>query len=128
MNTQQRTDQLTSVVWNRAVHGIVRVSMNLVARTSPQQVARRHDPPQQAPLDRALVARAEALFVQALCDDSNLEADWLWLATQVLREHEQRYCLQRALQIDPNSERARRALAMLPPLPPHVQRMTSYSH
>src|SRR5687768_6068241 len=36
---------------------------------------------------------AEALFVRALCEDSNLEMDWLWLATQVVRDHERRYCI-----------------------------------
>ncbi len=75
-------------------------------------------------LDPEKIARAEQLFVEALRDDSNLEADWLWLATKVVREHERRYCLKRALLINPNSEIARRELAKLPPLEAHILRLT----
>jgi hypothetical protein len=53
------------------------------------------------------------LFHAALRDPSNLELDWLWLATQVTREGEQSYCLQQALRINPRSERAQRGLAQL---------------
>lgn len=69
-------------------------------------------------------AAAEALFVQAVCDNSNLELDWLWLATKLVREHEKRYCWEQALRINPRSEAARRELAALPPLPAHISRIT----
>lgn len=68
------------------------------------------------------------LFVQALCDASNLEMDWLWLATQVTRDHERRYCLERALQINPHSTIAQRELATLHPLPAHISRMQGHTY
>jgi hypothetical protein len=54
---------------------------------------------------------AEGLFAEALRDPSNLELDWLWLARQVSRASGRRYCLERALAINPQSETARRMLA-----------------
>ncbi len=53
------------------------------------------------------------LFLLGLREDSNLEMDWLWLATQVSCDAERRYCLQRALAITPESRLARRWLAHL---------------
>jgi hypothetical protein len=66
-------------------------------------------------------SEATALFNQAVADNSNLEMDWLWLATQVGRDNEQRYSLERALHINPHSEPARRMLATLPPSAPAVE-------
>src|SRR3954451_4438649 len=57
-----------------------------------------------------------ALFAQAVRENSNLELDWLWLATQVRVAAEQRYCYARALDINPSSAPARRALAQFPPV------------
>ena len=53
-------------------------------------------------------------FAVAVRKNSNLELDWLWLATQVTRDAERRYCLERALYINPRSDAARQALAKLP--------------
>jgi hypothetical protein len=47
------------------------------------------------------------LFAQALRDDSNLELDWLWAAAQLTDAVQRRYCLKRALAINPKSELAR---------------------
>ena len=44
---------------------------------------------------------ADDLFAQALRDDSNLEMDWLWIATKVLTDGQRAYCLRRALRINP---------------------------
>ena len=52
-----------------------------------------------------------ALFATAVRDNSNLEMDWLWLATQVTHAAERRYCLERALYINPHSDAARQGLA-----------------
>jgi hypothetical protein len=54
---------------------------------------------------------AEEVFADALRDAPNLEMDWIWLACRVARETERRYCLERALYINPNSATARRMLA-----------------
>jgi hypothetical protein len=64
-----------------------------------------------APAAPAYVADAEGIFADALRDRSNIEMDWLWLAGQVTRESERRYCLERALYINPRSEQALRMLA-----------------
>jgi hypothetical protein len=58
-------------------------------------------------------AEGSTLFQEALGDPSNLEMDWLWLATQLTRASEQSYCLKQALCINPRSELAQRGLARL---------------
>ena len=55
----------------------------------------------------------DEVFAQALRDDSNQELDWLWAYMQVTREDQRRYCLERALAINPKSEVALRELAQL---------------
>ena len=52
-------------------------------------------------------------FAQALRDDSNQELDWLWVYVQVTRDEQRRYCLERALAINPKSEMALREFAQL---------------
>jgi len=54
------------------------------------------------------------LLARALCDDPNIAMDWSWLSSQVPSVAEQRYCLDRALAIDPHSEIARSLRAKLP--------------
>jgi hypothetical protein len=57
--------------------------------------------------------QTDTLFRDALRDPSNLEMDWLWLATQVSRLYEQHYCLMQALRINPHSTLAQQSLARL---------------
>lgn len=64
-------------------------------------------------IDTATAARSAHLFAQALHEDSNHEFDWIWYADNIATSAHQRYCLRRALEINPNSEMARRALAKL---------------
>lgn len=64
-------------------------------------------------IDPMAAERAAQLFARALQEDSNLERDWLWYATKMTSSAHQRYCLRRALEINPHSEAARRALAKL---------------
>jgi len=59
-------------------------------------------------------AHATHLFAQALHENSNLELDWLWYAANMTGDGERRYCLNRALTINPHSDLARSALAKLP--------------
>jgi hypothetical protein len=54
-----------------------------------------------------------ATLQQAINEDSNLEIDWLWFAEQVSDPSEIRYCLSRALYINPNSRAARAQLRTL---------------
>lgn len=56
---------------------------------------------------------AAALFAEAVRANSNLELDWLWLASRVTGAFERDFCLRKALQINPTSELARRELAAL---------------
>ena len=58
-------------------------------------------------------ARATHLFAQALHEDSNLELDWLWYAANMTSATKRRFCLQRALTINPHSDLAHSALAKL---------------
>ncbi len=55
------------------------------------------------------------MFAQALKEDSNVELDWLWYAANMTDLAERRYCIERALAINPNSDLAKQALAKLPP-------------
>ncbi len=57
---------------------------------------------------------ARALFVRALLTDHDNERAWLWLATVATDPDEQRYCLNRALEINPESSGLRRRV-LLPP-------------
>jgi hypothetical protein len=57
------------------------------------------------------------LLARALRDDPNIAMDWLWLCSQVSSAAEQRYCLDRALAINPHSEIARSQRAKLPRVP-----------
>src|SRR5215469_9113595 len=53
------------------------------------------------------------LFMQAVYEDSNLEMDWLWLATKFRSSTQKRYALERTLRINPRSAIAKRGLARL---------------
>lgn len=53
------------------------------------------------------------LFAKVLRESSNYEMAWLWAATQLTRPEEQRYCLERALYINPQSRMARFGLREL---------------
>jgi hypothetical protein len=66
-----------------------------------------------AHVDPIAAERAARLFGQAQEEDSNLELDWLWYATNMTSSAHKRYCLRRALEINPDSEMARRALTQL---------------
>ena len=67
------------------------------------------------------------LFQAALRDPSNLELDWLWLATQVSRASEQAYCLRQALRINPHSALAERGLAQIERQPATPVDFTAWS-
>jgi len=64
--------------------------------------------PQTPPLPPASGHSPE--FAEALRDASNLESDWFWLAARMERADERRYCLERALYINPQNEVAQRLL------------------
>jgi hypothetical protein len=64
-------------------------------------------------LDPVAAERAAQLFAQARDEDSNLELDWLWYAAKMTSSAHKRYCLRRALEINPHSEMARSELAKL---------------
>jgi hypothetical protein len=61
----------------------------------------------------AETASSDQLFLDMLREDSNLEMDWLWLATQLAPSGQRAYCLRRALRINPQSRLAQRGLAQL---------------
>lgn len=67
----------------------------------------------QAPAARLSPAAAAQRFAQALASDSNIALDWICCADEIIGLSERRYCLLRALAIDPDSERALRALRAL---------------
>ena len=77
---------------------------------------------------RPTYADVSDLFHAALRDPSNLELDWLWLATQVTHVGEQSYCLQQALRINPHSELALHALAQLDKRPGAPLDFGGWSH
>ena len=49
----------------------------------------------------------------AIVEDSNHLSDWLWYADQMDSDAERRYCLERALYIDPNDREVLNALQAL---------------
>jgi len=56
-----------------------------------------------AGLRLAAPSQMSGLLAQAFSEDSNLELDWLWYATQMYDVDERRYCLERAQHIYPQS-------------------------
>ncbi len=62
--------------------------------------------------------RARDLLTRLIKTDANNADYWVWLSSAVDTEKEQVYCLQKALEIDPNSIHARRGLVMLGALAP----------
>ena len=104
MNTNQTARQINIAkigVWLRA--RLAALFVDERAATEPDAIS-----------DQEAAAYAARLFAQALHENSNLELDWLWYASNMTRDTERRYCLKRALEINPNSEMATRALAKLP--------------
>lgn len=66
-------------------------------------------------LSPGAAAREAELFNLALRASSSVELDWLWLYMQLADPAQRRYCLQRALAINPHSAIARRELELLEP-------------
>ncbi len=58
-------------------------------------------------------AEAQRFFEQVTELDENNEKGWFWLASVVETDEERRICLSNVLHINPNNERAQRALAAL---------------
>lgn len=125
MNTQRQAQSATIRVWRVMVRAVstTRATLNVAAKATSAQANIRTTVEQH---DQARLMQAEQRFVEALCEDSNLELDWLWLATQVVREHERRYCFERVLLINPRNGVAKAALTQLQPIPAHVRRQAGY--
>ena len=60
-------------------------------------------------------AQAFDLFVQTLKQAPRTELAWLWLSAVVIGKAEQRYCLERVLDINPHHTAARQGLQTFPP-------------
>ena len=69
----------------------------------------------QQPATRpALTTSSPSPFLrEQLREDSNRELDWLWAASQVMDVQEIRYCLERALYINPKNRDTQHALSQL---------------
>ncbi len=62
-----------------------------------------------------------AFLEKRIQEDSNLEMEWLWAAWQITDRTERRYCLARALYINPDSQPAQQELQAFE----HVSMITS---
>lgn len=63
-------------------------------------------------------ARARDLLTRLLKDDQKNAETWVWMSATVDSAKERAYCLQTALQLDPQNAAARRGLVLLGGLPP----------
>ena len=63
-------------------------------------------------------AKAKELLTQLLKTDQTNSAYWIWLSAAVESTKERIYCLQTALQLDPENATAKRGLVLLGGLPP----------
>src|SRR3990172_3989300 len=63
-------------------------------------------------------AKAKDLFTQLLKSDQNNPQYWIWLSATVDSTKERIYCLQTALQLDPENAAAKRGLVLMGALPP----------
>lgn len=59
------------------------------------------------------ISNPSAFFAERVRDNSNLEMEWLWAASEVTSPEEKRYCLLRALYINPDNRETQRALEVL---------------
>ncbi len=57
--------------------------------------------------------KAYQFFLQAIKQDPQDELGWLWLSACISDVEKRKYCIQKALEINPNSQQARQALARL---------------
>lgn len=64
-------------------------------------------------IPQEVVAHPSAFFVERLLENSNLEMDWWWAAGEVTNPLERRYCLMRALAINPDNQSVAAELAAL---------------
>lgn len=62
--------------------------------------------------------QARQLLARLLMDQPNHELAWLWLSDLVDSDQHRRYCLERALAINPGNTAARRRLELAPERPP----------
>ena len=69
------------------------------------------------PLNRPVLtcSNPSPLLRDQIREDSNHELDWLWAAEQVTMLEEIRYCLERALYINPTNHETQHALGKLSP-------------
>jgi hypothetical protein len=63
---------------------------------------------------------ARNILAQVVKDAPRSVPGWLWLASVVETQEQQRYCLERALQLNPQNEAVRQALAQMPATKPQV--------
>lgn len=64
------------------------------------------------------MSNPSAFLREQIQDDSNRELDWLWAASQVTQPEEIRYCLERALYINPMNRDTHYALSKC--VTPHI--------
>lgn len=101
------------VSFARASHLVARLGAELSRGLAGLANERARTSMQNATRETCDLRYASELFSQAIQEDSNLETDWLWYAGRLERDDERCYCLQRAVQINPRSQPARRELARL---------------
>lgn len=65
------------------------------------------------PADPAELGHVLAVYALVLSEGSNYALDWLWLAAKLPLPADRRFCLERALEIDPGCALARHGLAQL---------------
>jgi hypothetical protein len=90
--------------WSRLVAGFRTLAGHVL--TSPPTPPRRSRP-------SLTVSNPSSLLCDMVREDSNYELDWLWAAEQVTAADEIRYCLERALYINPDNQDAQRILSKL---------------
>jgi hypothetical protein len=89
--------------WSRLMAGLRAVAGHVLTSSNP--------PPRSRPTLK--VSDPSPLLREQLGEDSNCELDWLWAADQVTAAEEIRYCLERALYINPDNHKTQRALSDL---------------
>ena len=103
---------LAAHIWRGAISGAADLG-NAVAGGLARLGRERTGVSAAAYVDAAAREHAGQLFDQALYESSIFEMDWLWYAANMTDTTRRRYCLERALTINPGSELAERALAKL---------------
>ena len=109
MTAPDRAERMRTT-WRGALAAVGRQLVQRARSCFDVRSAKRVKAGTDAGLPPAAPSQMSGLLAQAFSENSNLELDWLWYATQMYDVDERRYCVERARHIQPQSTVASQTL------------------